>query len=94
VDEDCEIWINGQRAFDHTFATTGLPPDQIWLAPFAFDVAPFMRPGQPNLIAIRVKNTLGMGGVWQPAYLVWGDEAVSPVAAVEVIRRKSAAKPK
>lgn len=94
VDEDCEIWINGQRAYDHTFATTGLVPEQIWQAPFALDVAPFMRPGQPNLIAIRIKNTVGMGGVWQPAYLVWGDAAVSPVAAVEVIRRKSAAKPR
>ena len=93
VDEDCEIWINGHKALDHTFATTGLSPEQIWQAPFVFAATPFLRPGQPNVIALRIKNTVGMGGVWQPAYLVWGDTAVGPVAAVEIIRRKSAARP-
>lgn len=94
VDEDCEIWINGEKAYDHTFATTGLAPEQIWNAPFAFEVSKLVRPGQPNLIAVRVKNTLAQGGVWQPAYLTWGDATVSPVAGLEIIRRKSAAKPR
>ena len=73
VDEDAEVWVNGRKATEHTCASTGLSPDAIWIQPFSFDVRPFLKDGE-NLVAVRVWNRLGMGGVWKPAYLVSTDE--------------------
>jgi len=73
ADEDAEVWLNGEKLGDHTCASTGLAPEQIWTTPFALDPGPLLhRPG-PNLLAVRVYNRLGMGGLWQPVYLLSGD---------------------
>lgn len=73
VDEDAWVYLNGQQVFEHSCASTGLTPDQIWATPFVFDAAPHLRPGQPNTLAVRVFNRLGMGGIYLPAYLVLTD---------------------
>ena len=89
VDEDAEIWINGQKAFAHTSASTGLKPVDIWATPFMFDPRPFLNPGKENLIAVRVLNTLGMGGVWKPVYFVSTDVESNPMLIMEVIQKPS-----
>ncbi len=78
ADEDAEIWINGRKAFDHTFATTGLAPSEIWMTPFMFDPRPFLAPGQKNLVVLRILNTANAGGIWKPVYLVSADEEATP----------------
>jgi len=87
VDEDAEVYINGQKAFTHTSASTGLAPDEIWVTPFAFDPRPFFRPGD-NLIAVRVRNVRGMGGVWKPAYFVAVDQEIDPRLVLTVIETR------
>lgn len=90
VDEQAEVWINGRKAFDHTIESTGLGQHVIWETPFAFDPSPFLRPGDDNLIAVRVFNDMGMGGIIKPVYFTWCDrETPGPVMnAIIVDRRK------
>jgi hypothetical protein len=91
VDEQAWVYINGQPAFEHTVATTGLPVEILWTTPFGFDPRPFLQPGE-NTIAVRVHDTLGMAGIWKPVNLIWGDLSYSPMMLEEVIRMKSDAK--
>jgi hypothetical protein len=89
VDEDAEVFINGRKAFAHTCESTGLAPEAIWTTPFAFDARPFLKAGE-NLIAVRVYNRLGMGGIWKPAYLVAADreaEARMLLVAIQISRQ-------
>jgi hypothetical protein len=92
VDEEAEIWINGQKAFDHTIKSTGLGQHVIWDTPFAFDPSPWLRSGSDNLIAVRVFNGMGMGGIIKPVYYTWCDrETPGPVlsAIIESQRKQS-----
>ena len=73
VDEEAEVYINGQKAFEHTYDSTGLTAEQIWDTPFAFDPRQWLKPGEENLVAVRVRNTSAAGGVWRPVYLVWSE---------------------
>ena len=89
VDEDAEVFINGTKAFAHTCESTGLAPDAIWTTPFAFDARPFLKAGE-NVIAVRVRNRLGMGGIWKPAYLVATDKEADPrmmLVAIQVSQK-------
>lgn len=87
VDEDATVFLNGQQVFEHSCASTGLSPDQIWLKPFAFDAAAQLRPGQANLLAVRVLNRLGMGGIYLPVYLVLTDrELDAPLIAALIAK--------
>ncbi len=89
VDEDAEVYINGKKAFAHTCQSTGLAPEAIWTTPFAFDPRPFLEEGM-NLIAVRVYNRLGMGGIWKPVYLVAADKEADPrmmLLAIQAMQR-------
>lgn len=87
VDEQAWVYLNGQLAFEHSVASTGLPVETLWTTPFGFDPRPFLKPGE-NTIAVRVHDTLGMAGIWKPVSLVWGDTHYSPPLLEEVIRAK------
>lgn len=76
VDEEGEVYINGEKVFDHTYAATNLKVDVMWKKPFSFDAKKFLKPGGENLIAVRVtKNNPGAGGIWKPVFLVGADTA-------------------
>lgn len=63
VDEDATVWVNGQEV--------GHKPDKNESNPFEFDVTSAIKPGQPNLIAVRAVNEtldeLGTGGIMKVA---------------------------
>jgi len=77
VDEDAEVFVDGKPAFAHNDKTTGLAPGATWNVPFCFDAKALLKPGAESVIAVRVFNRAGMGGVWQPAFLVACDAEVS-----------------
>jgi len=77
VDEQAWVYLNGQSAFEHTPESTGLPVDSIWDLPFAEQVTELLRAGQSNLLAVRVHNKAGRGGITRPAYLLASDEPLS-----------------
>ncbi len=88
ADEDAVLYLNGKRAFEHTSASTGLTPEQIWNRPFLFDPTPFLRFGGENLLAVRIHNRLGMGGLWKPLFLVASDREPDPNFLPNIIGRK------
>jgi len=60
VDESTWLWINGQYAGMHDIGPNG------WRTTFDIDVTPFVNWGGPNQITVRVLNTAGAGGIYQP----------------------------
>jgi len=88
VDEEAWVYINGQLAFEHTCASTGLAPRHIWVTPFVFDSRPHLQPGRTNTIAVRVHNSVGMGGIYLPVYLVAADRPLHPALVKAAIERE------
>ena len=86
ADEDCTLYLNGTKAFEHTCESTGLAPMQIWRRPFLFDPTPFLNPGAENVLALRVLNRAAMGGVWKPIYLLACEEEPEASVVLDMIR--------
>jgi hypothetical protein len=79
VDEEGEIFINGERAFDHTSKSTGMDPGSLWDLPFVFDAKPFLRFGGENTLAVRVHNNAAMGGIWRPVHIAATDKELTDI---------------
>lgn len=65
VDESAWVYVNGKLCGVHD-----IDPDVGYQERFLIDVTPALRPGQRNLIAVRVRNTIGVGGIWRGVKLV------------------------
>ena len=85
VDEDAEVYINGKKAFTHSHKTVGGRPGSTWDKPFCFDAKPFLDPDEENLIAVRVYNRSGMGGIWKPVSLISAEKMAKAKALVEFL---------
>jgi len=55
VDEQADVSINGERAFEHTTAATGQSVVALWKQPFMLDPRPWLKPGR-NVLAVRVHD--------------------------------------
>jgi len=64
VDEEAWVWINGEKAGEHAVGPNG------WEEAFEIDVTKYLKPGQTNTIAIKVKNIAYAGGIWKPIKLI------------------------
>ena len=74
VNEQAWVYINGEPAFERTYASTGKAPGELSGAPFSFDATQWLKPDADNQIAIRVTHAVGLGGITMPAMLVGTDE--------------------
>ena len=79
VDEGARLWVNGQAAGEHTCASEDLDPGDIWNKPFFLEITRQVRYEKPNQFTVRVENSAGMGGIWQPVYLFTSDAPLSLV---------------
>ena len=77
VDEEAEIWLNGRKVFEHTCAATGLSPEELWTKPFSFKAGGALDRSGDNVLAVRVYNRAGMGGIWKPVHLVNNKDALT-----------------
>lgn len=68
VDAFADVYVNGSKAFTHN-ADNASDAWNVWRVPFSFEATKWIQPGQENVIAVRVYNVSGMGGVWKPAFL-------------------------
>ena len=59
VDEQAWVWGNGKQAGE---STTG---PAAWNTPFEIDVTDHVRAGRKNVLAVRVHNAVGPGGIWK-----------------------------
>jgi hypothetical protein len=67
VDEQAWIFVNGQLVREHSVKSEGKKIDDLWETPFIAEVAPeHIEYGKPNLLAVRVNNSIGNGGIWRP----------------------------
>lgn len=76
ADERAHVWVNGHEAGHHDIGDAG------WDKRFAIDITRFARPGEDNLIAVRVGDTMAMGGLWKSVKLVSPKMMVEAAAPV------------
>ena len=69
VDETAEVWVNGMRVGKHDIGA-----DAGWDKRFEMDVTGQLKPGQWNVIAVRVGNSALAGGIWKSVKVGVGRE--------------------
>lgn len=74
VNEQAWVYVNGEFAFERTYASTGKSVGDLPGTPFSADIKKFLAKGTPTRIAIRVTHASGLGGIWLPAMLFGTDE--------------------
>lgn len=75
VNEQAWVYVNGELAFERTYASTGKSVGE--LRAFSFDAKKYMKQGSRNRIAVRVTHLSGLGGIWLPAMLFGTEEECS-----------------
>ncbi len=85
VNEQAWVYLNGEPAFERSYASTGRGVGQLSGQPFSFDAARWLTPGSTCRIAIRVKRETGLGGIAFPAMLI-GTEQETPVEQLGAYR--------
>jgi hypothetical protein len=95
IDEEGWIHVNGEAkpAFEHSLETTRLMPAQIWNLPFSFEATGRLRPGQANLLAVKVNNAAYMGGIWRPVYVLASDAELSREDIAAALATEAPAQP-
>ncbi len=71
IDEDGWVWLNGEPIGEVIFDIAEDPDS--WKNPLDLDVTDKLKPGT-NTVAVRVRDQSGMGGLWKPCYLIYGDD--------------------
>ena len=77
VNEQAWVYVNGELAFERSYASTGKGVGELAGAPFSFDAKKWLKPGATNRIAVRVTHVAGLGGISLPAMLIGTDEECS-----------------
>ena len=68
VDEACTIWVNGRRVLDRPYPYEG-DPDARGSRRLEVDATDAVHPGAGNVLAVRVEDRAGAGGIWRPVWL-------------------------
>ena len=74
VDEEAWVYVNGELVGEHSTASTGKTVDDIWDKPFDVPV-PNLKPGEDNVLAVRVNDTTLAGGIFKPVKLYVAKDA-------------------
>ena len=77
VDESCWIWVNGGKTGE--FLYDPKKDENSWLKPQDFNVAGKLKPGT-NIIALRVRDTSGAGGLWKRSFIFFNGESENLIA--------------
>jgi len=63
VDESAWVWLNGKYIGQHDIGPAG------WNVAFHLNIASELKWGEENILAVRVKDTAGAGGIWKPVMI-------------------------
>ncbi len=67
VDEQAWVYLNGKLIREHTESSQKQSINELWETPFVAHVpADQLRHGQPNVLVVRVHNSIANGGIWRP----------------------------
>ena len=86
VDESAWVYLNGEPIFERSVASTGTPPEDLWIMPFVAPLEGVALQGG-DLLAVRVFNIGGMGGIWKPVHLILSDEELSERQLQALVKR-------
>ncbi|NLC58438.1 MAG: hypothetical protein GX774_16515 [Armatimonadetes bacterium] len=64
VDESAWVYVNGRQAGKHDVGPSGFDKR------FLIDVTKHLKPNAENVVAVRVLNTIGVGGIWRGVKLI------------------------
>lgn len=67
VDEACTVWVNGRRLLDRPYPFEG--DGDSWKKAFEVDITDVVRMDVDNVLAVRVEDRTGAGGIWRPVWL-------------------------
>jgi len=70
ADKEAYVYVDGERVFEHTFASTGLTASETYRKPFVIDAREVLEPGRQHTITVRVDSEEYAGGLWHPVSLV------------------------
>lgn len=70
VDEDAEVYLNGQKIFTHDGESLGMGDAATYDRPFDVDITGHVKKAGENLLAVRVFNRYKRGGIYEPVFLV------------------------
>ncbi len=65
----CKVWVGGQLVLVRPHPIWGSP--DAWMQPFEADISKAIRPGERNVVAVRVESPSGSGGIWQPVWVAY-----------------------
>jgi len=65
LDETGRVWVNDVRVGDHANINSS-----DWKAPFELEISKVVRYDKPNTVVVLVEDRSGLGGIWQPVYLM------------------------
>ena len=68
VDESYWIYVNGQKVGENIFDAETNPNS--WVDPYTADISAVAKPGEENLVSVRVRDIGGAGGIYQPVLLL------------------------
>ena len=68
VDESYWIYVNGQKVGENIFDRETNPNS--WVDPYTADISSVARPGEENLVSVKVRDIGGAGGIYQPVILL------------------------
>ena len=88
-DEDAWVYLNGRKILEHTVEKTGMLASEIWRTPFVVPLSDVKLRGR-DLLAVRIRNTSGMGGIWKPVRLILGDQELTQQQVKALIELKTA----
>ncbi len=78
LDEQGDVYINGQVAISHTTKATGMAPGLLWREPFLVDLKRSGVEAGEVSAAVHIQGNMGTGGLRKGVFLVWGK--LSPTA--------------
>ena len=78
VDEACTVWLNGQLILKRPYPYKG--DMDSWQKAFDVDVTKYIVFDKPNVLAVRVEDSAGDGGIWKPIQLITTDKLVEDSA--------------
>lgn len=74
TDEQAWVYVDGKLVLENSMESTKMPLGRLWHIPVSTEVTASLGDGKEHLIAVRVNNAYGSGGLYEPVYLMAADE--------------------
>lgn len=69
VDESCQVWVNGQKVGEFVYDPIKEPYG--WNTPREVEISGAVSFGRENMVAVRVGDKAGKGGIWKGALVTF-----------------------